>query len=198
MSNFKSLVKLNQKIVKTLDDLLASGDWDTSLFLKVAGKQLHRLRDKAESLVEEGQSFEKNTKHSTQSEHYQKPPLQEGEVELFISLYQAQGANLQKWEEALRTLGSSSVGRPVYSEESHAEQAINARGNPLQEGYAVVYVKQNNIIKLPQARETSDRFGHVLMSLTGHAVQLENIHEFVHANKKRYSFREGKLSLIEK
>jgi len=194
MKDLNDLIRQNQEVAKVLDELLKSSDWNTSLFLKVAGKQLYKLRSEAEALVEEGEALiQKNGSSSI----YKKPPLKKDEVELFIALYQSQGMRIDKWEETLRTLGASSIGRPIYKEKSQVEKTIDSRGNPLQEGYAVVYVKQGDIIEVNKSRETYDRFGHLLLNLTEQAVKIENIHEFIHANQKHYRFYEGQLSLIE-
>ena len=61
-------------------------------------------------------------------------------------------------------------------------------------GYVVVAVKENAIIK--STPQSVDRFGHELVMLKEHSIQAENILEFVHANKKHYSYQNHLLTQI--
>ena len=196
MSDIKKQIKLNKKIIDLLSGLLESGDWNASLFLKVASKQLHNLRDEAKALLEQSVSLDENVV-SIQESAPKKPALKEGQIEVFVALYQAQSNDLEKWKETLLTLTTNTVGRPVYRDESHVIKAIQVRGNLPQEGYAVVYVDEEDIFNIPASRQVKDSLGNELLSLQQGAVRPDDIHEFIHPEaQQRYLFSSGRLVLI--
>ena len=184
--NFEQHVEFNRELLAILDELLAAGDWESSLFLKVASKRVKALRDEAQALLEQA-TTPRNNQESTNA-------VREGYINVFISLYQADGNDMKKWQNTLKGLALNNVGRPVYQSDDHVKASIRARGNPTCEGYATVQIKTSDLMKMPDGRVPKDRYGNELLTVRENAVSLENIKEFVHANGQVYDFRNGNLS----
>ncbi|QLH41365.1 MAG: Dot/Icm secretion system protein IcmQ [Coxiellaceae bacterium] len=181
---------MNQKLVQVLDNLLATGNWETSLFLRTTAKQIQQLRAEAQQLLTEVMTMTGTHKQSIDAAD------RPGHVKLYISLYQADGNNLQKWQTTLKALADYSVGRPIYKQEEHVKANIRAKNDMTREGYVVVWVSETDIIKLSNSQTATDRFGNPLITLKMGAVRLENILEFVHC-QQRYQVYEGNLVLSE-
>lgn len=184
-NNFEQHVEFNRELLAILDELLAAGDWESSLFLKVASKRVKALRDEAEALLIQATTEQENKTN--------KDTLREGHVKVFISLYQSDGDDMRKWQNTLKGLALNNVGRPVYQNREDVQASMRARGNPACEGYAIVQIKNTDLIQMPDGRMPKDRYGNALLTVREKAVALDNIQEFVHAGKQVYDFHEGKL-----
>ena len=184
-NDFEQSVAFNRELLAVLDELLGAGDWESSLFLKVASKRVRALRDEAQTLLEQA-TTQQNAQRSGDV-------LREGYLNVFISLYQADGHDMKKWQSTLKGLAVNNIGRPVYQAEDHVKASIRARGNPMCEGYATVQIKATDLIEMPEGRIPKDRYGNALLTVRENAVSLGNIKEFTHANGQIYSVGEGKL-----
>ncbi len=183
----QSVFELGKQLSDTLDDVLATGDWQSSLFLKTAATKLHEFREKSERLYNSGNATAKV--ESVQDSSRKIAPS--GYLQVFILLYQADGANLPGWYRNLKTLTEYSVTRPVYKDEEYAKELIRAKvAAQDRNGYAVVNIQEGD---LDEAGSQVDQFGHPLFILKQGAVKLENIVEFVHSNKRRYVMSGGDL-----
>ena len=187
-TDFEHQLTVNRELIAILSGLLAAGDWESSLFLKVASKRIKVLRDEAERLLEQATVQESLIDGGIET-------LQEGYLRVFISLYQADGANLDKWCHTIKGLVLNNVGRPVYSTEDDVRSSIGARGNFSSEGYAVVHIELSELMSMPKEQVPEDRYGYSLLTLRENAVHLNNIKEFVHANDQRYRFCKDTLTL---
>jgi intracellular multiplication protein IcmQ len=185
-NDFEQHVEFNRELLAILDELLAAGDWESSLFLKVASKRVKALRDEAQALLEQATT--------SQSSQESADTVREGYIKVYISLYQADGNDLKKWQNTLKGLALNNVGRPVYESEDHVKASIRARGNPSCEGYASVQIKTSDLMKMPDGRVPKDRYGNALLTVRENAVSLENIKEFVHANGQVYDFNDSQLT----
>lgn len=183
--NLEQHIEFNRELLAILNELLGAGDWESSLFLKVASKRVKALRDEAQVLLDQAMT--------QQDAQGASDALREGYEKVFVSLYQADGNDMKKWHNTLKGLALNNVGRPVYQNEDHVQASIRARGNQTCEGYAVVQIKTSDLMKMPDGRVPKDRYGNELLTVRENAMSLENIKEFVHANGQSYDFREGKL-----
>lgn len=179
-------VEINQKLISILDKLLSACDWESTLFLRTASKRFRALRDEAQQLLIEttGTALQAQSKLT----EFEKA----GHIKVFVSIYQAEGSNLQKWHSTLKALTTYSIGRPVYREEEHIKTAIRAKTDAQREAYVSVFVKEDEIINLPTSHAATDKLGHELIGLKMGAVKAENIIEFVHC-QKRYHFSDTSL-----
>lgn len=186
-----SVPEIGDKLIGILDSLLATGNWDSSLFLKASASRLRELKDEAERLtkIKNGMAGDKGAGAATRVV----PP---GYFQAYILLYQVEGANLQSWVRAIKGLVENPISRPAYKDEAFAQEFIRSKISMLERhGYVVVNIKNEDIYQVEEM--PVDNFGHPLIALKENAVKIENILEFIHFNKKRYSFRSGELIYIE-
>ncbi len=179
---------LAQELLKALDDFLSAGDWDATLFLKANKKKLEALRGQVESLLNEV-----SAKKAGDTQIKREPPP--GYKRVYVSLFQAEANNMLKWQSTIKGLEKYSVSRPVYWEEAHVQAWIRNKADPAREGYVIAFVKETDIVKPYQGKVVADRFGHELVTLRERAIELANIVEFVH-NEKRYRYSQGELVLM--
>ena len=189
-------IHLNRELIRLIDELLNSSDWESSLLLRAVSKQFKELREQAVELLDQSVALSDGESGSIRGSGGSSEETQP----VFICVYQLEGYNLHKWEENLKALSTNNIGRRVYKEESSAVQAIHERvserGRDLtQEGYVAVRVDKKDIVNLPKY-ESNDRFGNALLTLRKNAVRPSNIDKFVHANSRVYRFKKNKLSLV--
>ena len=186
----KKVFELSEQLRDILDTILAPGDWQSSLFLKAASTKLKVLREKSDELFKSGNV----TAEVATSKDTSRKAAAPGYVQVFILLYQVDGANLQGWYRTIKTLTEYNVTRPVYKEEDHAKEFIRSKTAGIdRNGYAVVNVKDSNFTEVGQQM---DQFNHPLFALKQAAVELQNVVEFVHGNKMRYAVRDNELSYL--
>ncbi len=170
-------IAINHRLIKILDELLASGDWRASLFLRNTSKRFEELRKQAQDLSQRMSGTA--ALNSSDVVAIEKT----GYCQVFVSLYQAEGSNLQKWHHLLKTLTEYSISRPVYRDESYIQKMMRAKENIQREAYVSVWIKPGDIIELPGARVAMDRLGQEMLTLKAGAIKPENIIAFAHCQK---------------
>lgn len=178
---------LIEQLIKIFDDLLVETGWESSFLLKVSKKRLLKAREKLETLRAEQSQLE------SQEEMSYSKPLDENQVSIFISLYQAGGHNLSLWEQMMKVLSSCSLGRPIYASEEEVRAAIAQRSDLQREAYVEVIIDKNFIMDLAEEKRPKDHLGASLLVLKSNAINIESVRVFVHANKIRYRLLNGKL-----
>lgn len=192
-----TLNEIAKKIKEIIDSVLATGDWENSIFLKVSAAKLRELQVEAQRLSCLGEQTQQEQKDSTKAANTAAervaPP---GYSQVFILLYQVDSANLQGWYNTIKTLMDYSVTRPAYKDESYARDVIRSKTSGIgRNGYVVVNIKDSDFYDVEQS--PVDASGHKLFVLKENAVKLENIVEFVLANKQHYVIRDDALFLLE-
>lgn len=180
--------QLCESIIQAADQVLSADNWDDSLFLRSTLKPLKKIREQALELQ----------KILGQSDNAMVPgkiDVNESSVQLYVSLYQANGHDLNQWAAQLASLSSYMVGRPIYQNESEAIQNIRSKISQLSESYVVVIVPKQKMIQDHQAKTRKDRLGNALISLLPDAMTQHKIIEFVH-NEKHYHFNGKDLMLL--
>lgn len=179
-----------KQLLAVLTGILASGDWESSLFLKVEADRLKEFSGQIGTLLKSDEP-----KLDIIARDVARPQLPLGYSHVFILLYQIDGANLQNWYNNIKNLGQYSATRPAYIDEKHAQEFIRSKvANIERNGYVVANVKSGDFYQ--EGEKLFDPFGHELVSLKDKAVQIENVVEFVHANKRRYAISDNKLVLL--
>jgi intracellular multiplication protein IcmQ len=181
--------EINKKIIEILQNLLAAGDWNASLFLRAAHKKLQALADQAASLSEQ---FDQKAVTSPDQKH--KDRMKQGYIKVYVSIYQSDPYNLTRWENTLKSIREYSINRPIYRSEEHIQEAIRSKQGSANEAYVAVYIKESDIIRPYAGKMIEDRWGHELLTLRDTALLPGNIIEFDHQGKK-YEFVNGKLLL---
>jgi intracellular multiplication protein IcmQ len=178
-------VDLSLRLVEILDKLLSTGSWESSLFLKNANKRLQDLRSQAQQLVDA------HNKDEMRSAAQKARELEPGIIKIYISLYQTEGADLQRWLHSLKALAIYNVSRPTYRNEHNVRETIASKAEMQRHGYAVVLIHESDVIPIDPV--PVDTLGHELLILKEGAIQLSNIIGFVHANRKKYLFQNNQL-----
>lgn len=168
-----------EKLRGILGNVLASGDWKSSLFLQSAEARFRDLQVQVDQMYDDS-STGKETDVKDPSD-VQTPA---GFSRVFVLLYQLDGNNLQSWMRTIGNLIEHSAARPVYKVEEYAKEFVRSKvPNSYRSGYVTIDVKDTDFY---EAEQQSDQFGHPLFVLGENAVTLENIVEFIHNNKKHY------------
>lgn len=179
--------KINDQLIAALQDLLAVGDWEASLFLRTAHKKLKDILDQAVALSNQ------SGKNLPVAEFHQKK-IKEGCIKIYVSLYQSDPYNLVKWENTLKSIREYSINRPIYRHESHVLEMIRSKQGSPNEGYVIIYIDPTQIIPPYSGKIVEDRWGHELLTLRDNSLLPDNIIEFVHQGR-HYDFVDGKLLL---
>lgn len=184
-------IAINRDLITLLDELLASDDWQASLFLRNAGKRFAQLRDQANGLLQKmtGASISNLDRHVVLEKA--------GYCKVYVSLYQAEGSNLQKWHHLLKTLTEYSIGRPVYRDEACIQKMIRAKEQVQREAYVSVWIKQEDILELSGARVAMDRLDQEILTLKANAIKPENIIAFIHCQKAYQVHEQGLVHKAE-
>ncbi len=182
-------IEILRSLIDLADRVLEKGDEEDSLFLRNTVKPLKTFRAEAQQTIDFIQ-------YGNQQADNDSVVLGNTATAVYISLFQSQGDDLQRWEMQLRALPRYILGRPAYAAEEHVQKLIRLKAVKVPEAYAKVAVEK----KLLQADGISlkrmDRHGSELVNLMPGAVKTQNILEFVHL-AKRYYWRDGKLILQE-
>lgn len=195
--------KTARELLHALDDTIEKGPWDKSIFLGTIGKKLKDIRFNFKNRLrfldpgfeetnndESSVSIAANTNTTTAI-----PQPTADQVEAFVSLYNLDGASIQKWEKILQSLDKQVVTRPIYTTEQAARMAIRAKTVRKNDAYAAFYLNKSNIIAPKDGKPPTDRLGNPLLILKDTALKLENITRFCHESGV-YLFRSNTLSRI--
>jgi intracellular multiplication protein IcmQ len=178
----------NEAILHALDEAISSGPWDQSNFLRAIGKNLTDIR---ENFVNQ---LDTRTRQQIKADTHlaNRMALRSGQQEVFVSLYSADGTNLQSWEKIIANLPRQMISRPIYVSEEHVRDLIKTKENKQNEAYLCIYINQTDIIPLSADKTLSDRLGNAMLALKDKSLDLENISRFVHASGI-YQFDRGRL-----
>lgn len=179
--------KLRVELLKTLDAAINEGQWEGSLFFQAAGKKLRDLRD----------SIKKELNVDIENQPITKAVVEQakqfsGLIDVYVSLYSAEGNNINKWEIILSNISRQAISRPIYKKEKDIREMISAKENSTTDAYIIAYVSENTITKSLTGKPLLDRYGHELLVLKENAIRTENIAKFIHKSGE-YGYEKGRL-----
>jgi hypothetical protein len=185
-------VQIGSKLLKILDDLLVTGDLSSdSLFLRNMEKRIKKLRDEVSGIVEiETPKEIADKKESKELEEFN-AAVKPDYMRVYILVYQVEGGKIQNWQYALRAITEHNISYPTYNNENYVQEFIRSKKEMERYGYAIVDISTTGVYKLE--KNPVDAFQHEMLVLKENIVKLDSIKGFVHANKRRYAFKEGKL-----
>jgi hypothetical protein len=185
-----------KKLRQIIDNTLNTGDWNNSIFLKQAAMKLRNLLLEADRLSKIFATQPAIAKKPGAMVKTIKSEVPADFVQVYVLLYQIDGANLTAWHENIKSLVGYSANRSVYKNQDHIEEFIRAKNKTIScSGYVVINVKSNDFYH--NETPTLDIYNHELLILKEDAIKLENIVEFVLANKQHYRIENNKLVLSE-
>lgn len=176
---------LAQRVIDGVDKVLSEVADDDSLFIRNTTKPLRELKSHAETVLAQVGDFEAIQQDTG-------PTLSADMVPVYVLLFQAQGHDVAKWAQLLRSLGQYTLGRPIYQTEEDVRRVIRLRLSDDKEAYVKVAVPQSILSSSDSLSTRKDRYGNALLSLPVGAIRPDNILEFVHG-KQRYHFIRGQL-----
>ncbi len=184
-------VQKSLEVLKALDKAIEGGPWDKSLLLKAIGKKLQDAREHfiqdldLKNIIDQVAVF--------QAAAATEPVLHADFVEVYVSLYQAHGADMQKWATILASLTQLSITRPTYKNEQDVVASIHAKAFQANDSYVVVKIRKDDVLPAPEGKTPVDRFGRELMVLKENVIRPQNITRFVHLTGE-YRFANGMLT----
>jgi intracellular multiplication protein IcmQ len=179
-----------KEIADALDRVVNELPWEQSVFLKALGKKFENIRNEfKESTGQSGEHIEQAEKDKN------KFALKENQLEVFVSIYSAQGADLKQWDPIITNLVAQSVSRPTYSTEKAVREMIRSKANQVNEGYVSVHISKDDLLTSSPDRVPRDKLGNILLSLKERAIKKENIRNFYHKSGV-YLYHPGTLSRI--
>lgn len=179
----------NETILKALNEAIEKGPWDSTNFLKVVGKNLIEIRE--DFLNQLGASSQAQLK--AESHLANRIALRSGQQEIYISLYSADGINIQSWEKIIANLPRQMISRPIYADEADVKALLKTKENKQNEGYVAIYINQSDILPLSSDKAPIDKLGKILLSLKDKTLNLDNISRFVHITGV-YKYERGRLT----
>lgn len=181
--------KINLELIKILETAISEGKWDGGLFFQAAGKKLRDLRDriKSEINIDVAEPMTQAAVNTVMK--------YSGLIDVYVSLYSAEGVNISKWETILTTISRQAITRPIYKKEKDVREVISAKEYQANDAYIIAYVNENSITKTITGKPLLDRFGHELMVLKENSIVVDNIAKFIHSSGE-YSYEKGKLSKL--
>lgn len=178
-------IDLLKAIIQTIDHVMIAGDWNSSLFLRNTVKRLVEIKVEAHSELEKMEMDDSKKAIVSKA-------LEEDEVEVYISLFQSDGYNMNKWAVQLRSLDRYIIGRPIYKNEEDVQKRIRLRSSTINEAYVTVVIKKSDIQMDSDKSSLKDQFDLPLLSLKEAAVRNGRIVAFM-LHDIRYSYVEGQL-----
>jgi intracellular multiplication protein IcmQ len=176
-------------ILDALDEALRNGPWEKSNFLRVMGKNLQELRDNFAKKANAPSSAQ--IKSDSLLAHRQS--LRESQQEVFVSVYCADGTNIQSWEKIVMNLPRQMISRPIYADETQVKDLIKSKVHKENEAYVGIFVNKTDILHLSADKTLVDKLGSSLLALKDKSLDLENITRFVHMTGV-YNYSRGRLT----
>lgn len=180
--------KQNIAILKALNEAIENGPWDVTVFFQAMRNKLVEIRDRFKQDV----NLEDINDSSMAGTLFGRIAKRSGITEVYVLLYNADGTNLAKWENILRTISTHTVSRPIYNLEKNARSALRAAVTKPNEAYISVFIPEEDIMPTQSGRIAHDRYGHEILNLKEGAIKAENIHQFIHVSG-RYDYDNNKL-----
>jgi intracellular multiplication protein IcmQ len=190
----KNIIRFVDVVQDQIDGLLGKHDWKRSKLLIAYAKELQSLKD--QSLL-----FHKNLLQEIAQDTQMSEQLASGITssivvgdqnaqKIYVNMYQSTGSRLEIWERLIVGINMSSFGRPIYAQEDQVKQLIASKENLANEGYVIVLVNNEDIIK---GQTTTDSLGNKMLYIKQGQIKSQNVLGFVHANSVYYQFQEKRL-----
>lgn len=179
-----------KEIAAALDKVVSELPWDQTVFLSALGKKFEKIRDEFRENTGLGQANKAKLKKDQE-----RFALKENQLEIFVSVYCSQGADLMQWDPVISNLIKQSVSRPAYSTEKAVREMIRSKTSPTNEAYVSVFIDKDDIMESTPDRVPRDKLGNILLSLKERAIKKENIRKFYHKSGI-YLYHPGELSRL--
>jgi hypothetical protein len=122
--------------------------------------------------------------------------LEEGEVLIFVHLFNAQGIVFQTWQKMVSpsVFYEYSVNRPIYTEKAHIEAFIRSKHNKAQHGYLSVAIKKSDILPtLVGVEKAKDTIGNPVFKIKEGSLLFKKMFSFTHQEHEYVVNEAGQL-----
>lgn len=108
--------------------------------------------------------------------------LDEEDVLVYVSLYNAQGNVVKTWQKLMNpaVFYEYSVNRPIYKNKKDIESFIRLKQNKLQHGYLTIAVNKNDILSTDLQEPQKDSLGGVLIKVREGSLKFDRLINFTH------------------
>lgn len=179
-----------KEIADGLERIVKDLPWHQSVFLSALGKKFEQIRD--EFIRDAGVENDKTQK---QQEHKDSFSLKDGEIEVFVSVYNAQGDDLGHWSRIIGNLINQSISRPTYSEMNQVKEMIRSKQHLNNEGFVSIHIQKSDFLDVPDERLPKDKVGNTLLLLKERVITHSKIKRFYH-NSGIYEYNKGLLTRL--
>jgi intracellular multiplication protein IcmQ len=186
--------KLEEDLIKAFDEVIKDERWERSLFFRNIRKGLGDARDYLKK--ELGLTQEVEVPPPTPQEIATSAALPEGIIEIFISLYAAEGGSVNRWETILSSLSAHSISRPIYKNEQDIKDIIRGKDYQQNDAYVVIHIREAEILKPFNNKTPVDKAGRELLVIKEGAILPQNISRFVHFGSE-YVYKSGRLIKVK-
>ncbi|NQY41758.1 MAG: Dot/Icm secretion system protein IcmQ [Legionellales bacterium] len=181
----------NNDIISAFDKAITNHVWNKHALLKKYKDKLQYLKD---TFVKE---IDIENYMANENGYRDKKEINRtGQLKVFISLYNPDGGDLDKWSQIIHGIVENVISRPVYRVEDDIKSAITSQNKQENEGYVIVYVNNIDLIDNSKSNESQDSLGNELSFLRKNCIKKDNIVEFVY-DSQHYVIKEKKLIPIE-
>ena len=156
------------------------------------GEKFRFVRDRLNTLL---QTLEESMPVANENKKGGSYVLKEGEVPVYVYLYNSQGLTFRTWQNMLgqKVFYEYSVNRPIYSEKSQMESLLRTKTNKAQHAYLTVAVKSEYVYKLPDDSAPKDAAGNPVIKVKEGSLQLDRLIAFTHQEQDYVLNENGEL-----
>lgn len=180
----KQLVNKRESIISKIDKTINSSIWHSHPLLSLYQENLTKLKERVSNISDKDTSGIPSKKQSQDA--------QENKIKIFVSLYNTDGLNLNKWMAVIDNAIQSAASRSIYQNKADIEKMISNRESIDNEGYLTINISENDIINIAAESMKKDGLGINLMDVKENALSIKNIVYFTHRDSN-YIIKEDKL-----
>lgn len=120
--------------------------------------------------------------------------LEEGEVPVYVYLYNAKGVQLSSWINLLmpKVFYEYSINRPIYRELSHIQALLNTKTNKQQHAYLTVAMKPGDILTSTQ----NDANNNPMIKVRENSLRFDRLISFTHMGQNYFLNADNELEKI--
>lgn len=180
--------KKHQYVMDALEEAIQKGPWEKSAFLKATRERLNQLKVFFDENLKLSHGYMMS--HAT-FKHIKGDINRAGQLKVYVSLYNTEGSNMEKWSKIIQDLAGKVVTRAVYRIEEDIRSYMKIRPNQMNEAYIILYINPTELVN--NGEETMhDKDGREIVLLRDGAIQMENVDKFIHMGQS-YALKYNRL-----
>lgn len=156
------------------------------------GDKFRFIRDRLNNLLK---TLESSLPSEEKNASQKGSGLQEGEVIVYVYLYNSQGLQFRSWQNLMnpKVFYEYSVNRPIYAEKSHIEALLRTKINKAQHAYLSIAVQSGEILKSTDDQVTKDNIGNPVIKVKEGSLRINKVILFTHQDQNYTLNENGEL-----